>query len=80
MMSGHEANSIFFNKEIMIGRLEHSPTPHPPTSDNISFLPYLPPPLEVDVICVSPLNIQLSRNLITQSRGDRFREYINKRQ
>ena len=24
------------------------------------------------------LNIRLSRNLITQSRGDRFREYINK--
>ena len=36
MMSDHGANPIFFNK---IGRPEHSLTPHPSTSDNISFLP-----------------------------------------
>ena len=29
--------------------------PPPPTSNNILFLPYLPTPLKVDVICVSPL-------------------------
>ena len=31
-------------KKIKIGRPEHSLTPHPPTSDNISFLPSPPPP------------------------------------
>ena len=54
MMSGHGGNPIFFNKKRKIGRPEHSLTPHPPTSDNISFLPYPSPPLKVDVICVSP--------------------------
>ena len=57
-MSGHGANPIFFNKKIKIGRPEHSLTPHPPTSNNISFLPYPPPyPVKVDVICVSPLSL-----------------------
>ena len=42
-MSGHGANPIFFNKKIKIGRPEHSLTPHPPTSNNLSFLPYPPP-------------------------------------
>ena len=53
MMSGHGGNSIFFNKKIKIGRPEHSLSPDPPTSDNISFFPYPPPLLRVDVICVS---------------------------
>ena len=58
-MSGHGANPIFFNKKIKIGRPENSLTPHPPTSNNISFLPYPPPPypVKVDVICVSPLSL-----------------------
>ena len=42
-------------KKAKIGRPEHSVAPHPPTSDNISFLPYPPPHLKVDVIYVSPL-------------------------
>ena len=46
-------------KKIKIERPEHSLTLHPPTSDNISFLPYPPPLLKVDVICVSPLGIFL---------------------
>ena len=41
MMSGYGANPIFFNKN-KIGRPEHSLTPHPPTSDNISLFS-LPP-------------------------------------
>ena len=48
-------------KKIKIGHPEHSLTPHPSTSDNISFLPYPPPPLsplKVDVICVSPLRVR----------------------
>ena len=61
MMSGHGVNPIFFNEKIKIERPEHSLTPPPPTSDNIPFLPYPPPPLhsplEADVICVSPLKL-----------------------
>ena len=45
MVSGHGRNPIFFNKKIKMGHPEHSLTPHPPTSDNISFLPYPPSPL-----------------------------------
>ena len=43
-MSDHGANPIFLNKKIKIGRLKHSLTPHLPTSNNISFSPYPPPP------------------------------------
>ena len=40
IMSGHGANPICFNrKKITIGSPENSLTPHPPTSDNISFSP-----------------------------------------
>ena len=45
-------------KKIKIGHPEHSLAPHPPTSNNISFLlyPLLPrSPLKVDVTCLSPL-------------------------
>ena len=47
---------LSFIKKIKIGRPEHSllPPPHPPTSDNISFLPYPPPPIKVDVMCINP--------------------------
>ena len=57
MMSGHGGNPIFFNKKIKIGRPEHSLTPPPPTSDNISFLPY-PPPLPLQSgrhLCITPI-------------------------
>ena len=41
-------------KKKRIGRPEHSLTPQPPTSDNISFLSYPhPSSLKVDVIYVS---------------------------
>ena len=43
-----------------IGRPEHSLTPHPSTPNDISFLPYPPTPLKVDVICVSPLNVSIN--------------------
>ena len=42
-MSGHGAIPIFCNKKIKIERPEHSLTPHPSTSDSISFLPYPTP-------------------------------------
>ena len=63
-MSGHGPNPVLFNhKKVKIGRLKHSLTPHPPTSDNISFLPYPPPSLKVDAICVKPLpNVALRQN------------------
>ena len=37
MMSGHGANTIFFNKK-KIGRPEHLLTPRRPTSNNILIL------------------------------------------
>ena len=47
MMSGHRANPIFFDKKKKkIERQEHlltpppPPNPQPPTSENISFLPF----------------------------------------
>ena len=51
-MSGYGANPIFFNKKLKIGDPEHSLTPPPPTSNNISSLAYPPLSLNVDVICV----------------------------
>ena len=56
MMSGHGANPILSNKKIKIGRPEHSLTPHPlgPITSPF-YLPLPPPPIRVDVICVSPL-------------------------
>ena len=57
MMSGHGPNPIFFNnKKIKIGRLEHPLTPQAPTSDNISFLPYLHPPSEWASCVYHPLD------------------------
>ena len=38
MMSGYGTNPILFDKK-KTGRPENSLTPHPTTSDNISFLP-----------------------------------------
>ena len=46
MFGYHGSNPIFFNKKKQIGRPEHSLTPPPPKSDNISFLPYAPTPLQ----------------------------------
>ena len=56
MMPGHGANPIFFTKnKIKIGRPEHSIPPLPAT-DNISFLPYLPPPPTQSgrYMCINP--------------------------
>ena len=44
MMSGHGANLIFFNKKNKDWTSRALANPHPPTSDNISFLPYPSPP------------------------------------
>ena len=57
MMSGLGANPMFFNKKINIGRPEHSLTPtllYSITSHGLTPLS-LPPPLKLDVTCVSPL-------------------------
>ena len=54
-------------KKIKIGRLEHSLTPHPPTSNNISFLPctLLPLTPKVEVICVSlPISVSTIKSII----------------
>ena len=78
-------------KKIKIGRLEHLLNPHPPTSDNISFLTYPsspPPPLKVDVICVSALtflifftaivqNIEIIIKSDIQSKVYKFEMYFN---
>ena len=71
MMSSHGANPNFFNKKkTKIGRPEHSLTPHPLTSDKISFLlPLIL--LKVDVICVSSLSIDID--------ACKFDHYLNSR-
>ena len=66
MMSGHDANSIFFNKNMKIGRPEHSlthplpptPPPTPAKSAKISFLPS-PLPFKVNAIWISLLTVLL---------------------
>ena len=56
MLSGHGANPIFLNEKKKKDWTSRTLTNPPlPTSNNILFLPYLPTPLKVDVICVSPL-------------------------
>ena len=55
MMSGHGANSIFFNRKNKDWTSRTLANPPPPTSDNTSFLP-------VDVICVSPLSSVYMKN------------------
>ena len=57
MLSGHGANPIFFNKKReKIAHPEHSITPHPPTSKNISFLLYTshPTPQSERHMCIIP--------------------------
>ena len=44
MMSAHGANPILVNEKIKIGPPEHLLAPHSTTPDNISHLPYSPPP------------------------------------
>ena len=53
MLSGRDANPIFFDKKIKIGRSEHSLTPHSlrPITSHLCLTP--PTPLNVDVLCVS---------------------------
>ena len=64
MMSGHGANPIFFNKKNKDWTSRTLANPHPPTFDDISFLPYLSStPLKVDVICVSPLIVKVTVKL-----------------
>ena len=41
MLSGHGANPIFFNNKNKDWTFRIIANPHHPTSDNISFLPYL---------------------------------------
>ena len=65
MMPGHGANPIFFNKKIKIGCPENSPTPHPLRSITSHFClspAPPPPPLNVDVICVSRLMVRSLKN------------------
>ena len=56
-MSDHGAYPILFDKKTKdwTSRTLATPSPHPHTFDNISFLPYLPTPLKKDAVCVSPL-------------------------
>ena len=57
MMSSHGANPNFFNKKkTKIGRPEHSLTPHPLTSDKISFLLYPNPPQSGRHMCIIPIH------------------------
>ena len=71
MMPDHGANPVFLikKKDWTSRTLTNPPLP---TSDNISFLPYsptpLPPPLKVDVICISPLIVLYNVKLVSKQR------------
>ena len=75
MMSGHGANPIFFNKKIKIGRPEHSLTPHPPTFDNISFLPYPPTPPSKWMSYVYHPNLQFMQTILYKSLDRHMAHY-----
>ena len=59
MMFGHSPNQIFFNKK-KIGRPEHSlpPTPLRPITSHFCLIPS-PPPLKVDIMCITPKSTDL---------------------
>ena len=61
-MSGYGANPVFFNKKKKDWTPGTLANPPPPTSNNISFLPYPPTPLKVYVICTSFLAEKLILN------------------
>ena len=71
-----EIQFSLIKKKIKIGRPEHSLTSQPPKFDNISFLPYPPPPVKVDVRCVSPLGRTLKNKKPIKIRKAPEREYI----
>ena len=66
MMSGHGPNPIFFNKKSKDWTSRTLANPPPFTSDNISFLPYPPSLLKVDIIGVSPLILVFAAPLFTR--------------
>ena len=54
---------FFLIKKIKTGRPKHLLTPHPPTSDNISFLPYPPhTPQSGRHMCITPNSIAIVWN------------------
>ena len=57
MMSVHSANSTFFNKKNNDWKFRTLATPIPLRPITSHFCLNLPPPLKVDVICVSPLKL-----------------------
>ena len=67
------ANTIFFNKKIKIGRAEHSIIPHPPTSDNISFLPYPETPRSGRHMCI--ITFQFIHKISAQPGLLYFKDY-----
>ena len=81
MISGHGANLIFFDKNIKIGRPEHSlhltPLPlslHPTTS--YFCLTHHPTPLKMDVIYVSPLSS--TGSIVKEELGNKTVNYGTK--
>ena len=55
----HTQTKFSLIKKLKIGRPEHSLTPTPLRPITSHFCLNPPPPLKVDVICVSPLNYLL---------------------
>ena len=53
-MSGHDSNSVFFNKKNKDWTPKTLTNPNPTMSDKISFLPYPPPLKSRPHMCITP--------------------------
>ena len=70
MMSNHGANPVFSNKknkDWTSKTLSTPPSPSPPTSDNISFLPYPPSPQSGCHTCICHSKIWITKMYQSQS-------------
>ena len=61
MVSGYGANPIFFNKKNKDWTSRTLANPSPPTSENISFLPYPHPPQSGHHMCITPNGIYVNK-------------------
>ena len=72
MISNHGANPIFYNKKNKDWTFKTLAKPSPPTSDNISFLPYPSPhipPKSQRHMCITPYLTQKDNSTTIHNRN-----------